>query len=43
VSFSKTEGRKVKQVFSGSWYQWEGKDIRKGCRRMNIVEIFVLM
>jgi hypothetical protein len=30
------------QVLSGEegWYQWEGKNIRKGCRRVNVVEIF---
>jgi hypothetical protein len=22
--FSKTENREVKQILSGSWYQWEG-------------------
>jgi hypothetical protein len=31
--FSKMEDRKVKQVLSGGWYQWEGEDIRKGCGR----------
>jgi hypothetical protein len=41
--FSKTENRKVKQVLSGVWYQWEGEDIRKGCRRVNMVEYYVLM
>jgi hypothetical protein len=30
--FSKTENREVKQVLPGVWYQWEGEDIRKGCR-----------
>jgi hypothetical protein len=34
------EERKVKQVLSEGWYQWVGKDIRKGCRRVNMVEIF---
>jgi hypothetical protein len=29
----------VKQVLSEGWYQWEGEDIRKGCRRVSIVEI----
>jgi hypothetical protein len=24
---------------SGGLVQWEGEDIRKGCRRMNMVEI----
>jgi hypothetical protein len=33
------EDRKVKQVLSVGWYQWEGEDIRTGCRRMNKVEI----
>jgi hypothetical protein len=27
------------QVLSGGWHQWEGEDIRKGCRRVNMVEI----
>jgi hypothetical protein len=35
------ENRKVKQVLSGGWHQWEGKDIRKGYRRMNMVEYYV--
>jgi hypothetical protein len=29
MSFSKMEGRKVKQVLSGGWYKWEEEDIRK--------------
>jgi hypothetical protein len=33
------EDRKVKEVLSGVWYQWDEKDIRKGCRRVNMVEI----
>jgi hypothetical protein len=40
MSFKKkTESRKVKQVLSGGWHQWEGKDVRKGCRGMNVVKI----
>jgi hypothetical protein len=41
MSFSKTktESRKAKQVLLGNWYQWEGEKIRKGCRRVNMVEI----
>jgi hypothetical protein len=39
VLFSKTENKKVKQVLSGGWYQWEGGDIRKRCRRVNVVEM----
>jgi hypothetical protein len=31
--FSKMENRKVKQVPFGGWHQWEGEEIRKGCRR----------
>jgi hypothetical protein len=27
----------------GVWHQWEGEDIRKGCRRVNVVEYYVLM
>jgi hypothetical protein len=38
----KIEDRKVKQVLSGGWHQWEGEDIRKGCRRVNMVEYYVL-
>jgi hypothetical protein len=30
MSFSKMENRKVSQVLSGGWHQWEGEDIRKG-------------
>jgi hypothetical protein len=37
--FSKMEDRKVKQFLSGDWYQWEGKDIRKGYKRVNMMEI----
>jgi hypothetical protein len=37
--FQKTKDRKVKQVLSWGWHQWEG-DIRKGFRRVNVVEIF---
>jgi hypothetical protein len=43
VCFPKTENRKVKQVLSGGWHQWEGEDVRKGCRRVNMVEYYVLM
>jgi hypothetical protein len=43
MSFLKSiENRKVKQPplpFLEVWYQWEGEDIRKGCRRVNTVEI----
>jgi hypothetical protein len=27
----------------GGWYQWKGKHIRKGLRRLNVMEILVLM
>jgi hypothetical protein len=33
------ETRKLKQRFSGGWHQWEGKSIRKGCGRVNVVVI----
>jgi hypothetical protein len=33
------EDRKVKEVLSEGWYQWDGEDIRKGCKRVNMVEI----
>jgi hypothetical protein len=28
---------------SGGWYQWEEEDVRKGCKRMNMVEYYVLV
>jgi hypothetical protein len=28
---------------SRGWHQQEGKDIRKGCRRVNVVEYYALM
>jgi hypothetical protein len=40
VFFSKTEDRNANQVLPGGWYQWEGEDIRNGCRRVHMVEIF---
>jgi hypothetical protein len=33
------EDRKVKQVLSGVGITGRGEDIRKGCRRLNMVEI----
>jgi hypothetical protein len=24
----------------GDWYQWEGEDIKKGCRKVNVVEYY---
>jgi hypothetical protein len=40
VFFSQMESRRVKQIlWAGGWYQWEGKDIRKGYRRVNVLEI----
>jgi hypothetical protein len=41
--FSKTKDRKVKQVLSEGWHQWEGEDIRKGLRlrRVNMMEIHI--
>jgi hypothetical protein len=27
----------------GSWYQWEGEDIKKGCRKVNMEEILCTM
>jgi hypothetical protein len=41
MSFFKN--RKVKQVLFRGWHQREGKDIRKGCRRVNMVEYYALM
>jgi hypothetical protein len=43
MSLSKTEDRKVKQILSGGWHHWEGEDIRKGCKRVNMVEYYALM
>jgi hypothetical protein len=37
--FFLTEGRKVMQVLYGGWNHWKGEDIRKGWRRVNMVEI----
>jgi hypothetical protein len=33
------ESKKVKQVLSGAWYQWEGGGLRKGCRGLIVGEI----
>jgi hypothetical protein len=41
--FKNRQKRMVKQILSGDWYQWEGEDIRKGWRRVNMVEYYVLM
>jgi hypothetical protein len=38
----KTEDKNIDQVLSGGWYQWEGEDTRKRCKRVNMVEILVL-
>jgi hypothetical protein len=35
--------RKVKQFLSEDWYQWEGADIRKEYKKVNIMEYYVLM
>jgi hypothetical protein len=37
------QNHKVKQVLSGGWYQWEGEDIRKGYRRVNIIYSWMKM
>jgi hypothetical protein len=29
MSFSKTEDRKINQVLSGNWYQWEGEEYKE--------------
>jgi hypothetical protein len=42
VFFSKTED-KAKQVLSGGLVPVGGEDIRKGCRRLNMVEYYILM
>jgi hypothetical protein len=31
--FSKIKDKKLEQLLSGGWFQWDGEDIRKGCRR----------
>jgi hypothetical protein len=36
------EDRKVEQVLYGGWYQQKGEDIRKACRRINMVEILYI-
>jgi hypothetical protein len=40
--FKKMENKKVKEALSGGLYQW-WEDIRKGRRRMNMVEYYILM
>jgi hypothetical protein len=32
--------REVKQIFSGTGYQWEGVGIRKGWMSVNLVDVF---
>jgi hypothetical protein len=39
IFFSKAEDSKIDQVLSGGWYQWEGEDILKGQRRVNMVKM----
>jgi hypothetical protein len=34
---NKKQDRKVKQVLSGGWYQWEAGGYKEGCRRVNVV------
>jgi hypothetical protein len=29
MPFSKMENKKIKQVLSGSWYQWEGEGYKE--------------
>jgi hypothetical protein len=41
--FTKAENRKAKQVLPGWWCQLEWDDIRKGCKRVNMVKILCLM
>jgi hypothetical protein len=41
--FSRTENRKVKQILSGGWHQWDGGKHKERCRRVNMVEYSVLM
>jgi hypothetical protein len=33
------ENKKKKGVLSGGWHQWEGTDIKKGCRSVNVVQV----
>jgi hypothetical protein len=37
--FSKTENRKQSRSCLRGWYQWEGEDIKKRCRRVSMVQI----
>jgi hypothetical protein len=37
--FTKVDNRKAKQVLSGGWGPVVGEDVRKGCRRVHMVEI----
>jgi hypothetical protein len=33
------EDRKLKQVLSWGWYQWEEEENKERCRKVNMVEI----
>jgi hypothetical protein len=37
------EDRKVKQILPGSWHQWEGLDIRKVNKRVNMENYYILI
>jgi hypothetical protein len=39
MSFFKNREQEGKTGPVWGWYQWEGEDIRKGYRRVNVVEI----
>jgi hypothetical protein len=41
--FFQKQDRKVNQVPSGGWHQWEGEDIKKGCGRVKMVEYYALV
>jgi hypothetical protein len=30
--------KRAEQVLFGDWFQWEGEDIEKGYRRMNMIQ-----
>jgi hypothetical protein len=38
-SFTKSENKRAEQVLCGGWYQGDGEEVRKGCKRVNMVQI----
>jgi hypothetical protein len=41
MPFFKNGEQAGKKVLFGGWYQWEGEDIQKGWRSLNVVEIIM--